>query len=252
MAWKAATQTFRIVDRKVLARIVAIVASFTLAASSLSRTRGLAAVLGMFAVVGAAGTILLVPQALRIDLRQDLQHLDLLKTWPLRAASIVRGEIIWPGAIVITAVWTLLGIAALTSASMLPRVSTGARLSVVAAAAALAPSLVFAQLAIHNAVALMFPAWVPLGMHRPRGLDAMGQRLIILAGTWLMLGLIAVPGAVPGGLVWFALSPVIGTWAMVFGAVVCSSVVGVEVLLATEALGPAYDRLDISSVERGE
>ena len=51
------------------------------------------------------------------------------------------------------------------------------------ALAILAPALVFAQLTIHNAVALMFPAWVPLGNQRPRGLDAMGQRLIMLGGT---------------------------------------------------------------------
>jgi hypothetical protein len=29
-------------------------------------------------------------------------------------------------------------------------------------------------------------------------------------------------------------------------------IVGIEVLLATEALGPAYDRLDVSDVERAE
>ena len=36
----------------------------------------------------------------------------------------------------------------------------------------------------------MFPAWVPLGKERPRGLDAMGQRLIMLGGTWFMLILV--------------------------------------------------------------
>ena len=44
-----------------------------------------------------------------------------------------------------------------------------------AALAIVAPALVFAQFTIHNAVALIFPAWVPLGNQRPRGLDAMGS-----------------------------------------------------------------------------
>ena len=50
----------------------------------------------------------------------------------------------------------------------------------------------------------MFPAWVPLGSQRPRGLDAMGQRLIMLAATWLLLVVMALPGAIAGGIVWFA------------------------------------------------
>ena len=62
----------------------------------------------------------------------------------------------------------------------------------------MAPALVFAQLTIHNGVALMFPAWVPLGNQRPRGLDAMGQRLIMLGGTWLLLVIMTLPGAIAG------------------------------------------------------
>jgi hypothetical protein len=118
--------------------------------------------------------------------------------------------------------------------------------------AILAPSLVFSQLTIHNAVALIFPAWVPLGNQRPRGLDAMGQRLIMLGGTWLLLTISMVPGAIAGGIVWFALERFIGTAALVPAALVCSAIVGVEVLLATEAIGPAYERLDLLAVERSE
>ena len=120
------------------------------------------------------------------------------------------------------------------------RLAGGAAIAIVSAL-----PLVFAQLTIHNAVALAFPAWVPLGNQRPRGLDAMGQRLIMLGGTWLLLVLAALPGAVAGGIVWFALALFIGSAALVpAAAVVCASILAMEVLLATEALGPAYQRLD--------
>jgi ABC-2 type transport system permease protein len=121
-----------------------------------------------------------------------------------------------------------------------------------AAIAIVAPALVFSQLMIHNAVALLFPAWVPLGNQRPRGLDAMGQRLILLGGTWLLLMVSALPGAIAGGVVWFALQRFVGPAALLPAAVVCAVIVGLEVLLATEAIGPAYERLDVMAVERSE
>jgi len=80
----------------------------------------------------------------------------------------------------------------------------------------------------------------------------MGQRLIMLGGTWLLLILSTVPGVLAGGIVWFALGRFIGPAALVPAAVVCTVIVGLEVLLATEALGPAYERLDVMAVERAE
>ena len=41
----------------------------------------------------------MAPQILRIDMRQDLMHLELLKTWPVKASAVVRGEMLWPGAL---------------------------------------------------------------------------------------------------------------------------------------------------------
>jgi hypothetical protein len=39
---------------------------------------------------------------------------------------------------------------------------------------------------------------------------------------------------------------------MIPGALVATAIVAIEVLLATEALGPAYERIDILAVERSE
>ncbi len=251
-AWKAAMQTLRMVDTRSLGRVAAILLSLTIVAASLGRANGLASILGAFSLAGTLFAILIAPQVLRIDMRQDLRHLELLKTWPVKASTVVRGQLLWPGAVITAGAWTMLAVAMFLSGTILTKVGFGLRMGGGAALAILTPSLVFSQLTIHNAVALMFPAWVPLGNQRPRGLDAMGQRLIMLGGTWLLLILSAVPGAIAGGIVWFALGRFIGPAALVPAAVVCTVIVAVEVMLATEALGPAYERLDVTAVERAE
>jgi len=254
-AWKAATQTLRGVDRGNVFRLAAIVVALAAAATSLGRAGGarVMAGAGAFALASAAFLILMAPQVLRVDMRDDLRHLEVLKTWPVRAAAIVRGQLLWPGAILTAGAWTALAIAEiLAGASLLARVGLAWRLSAGAAVAILAPALVFAQLTIHNAAALLFPAWVPLGNQRPRGLDAMGQRLILLGATWLVLIVSIVPGAIGGAIVWLALTPVAGPAAVVPAALACAAAVAAEVLVATEALGPAYERLDLTAVERAE
>jgi hypothetical protein len=203
-------------------------------------------------LAGAGFSVLMAPQILRIDLRQDLRHLELLKTWPVKSSAVIRGEIAWPGALITVSAWVLISLALLLSTANFSRIDLGWRLGVAAAAMLVAPALVFAQLTIHNGVALMFPAWVPLGNQRARGLDAMGQRLIMLGGTWLLLIVMTAPGAFSGAIVWFAFRTFLGPGALLLGAIVCAMVVGIEVLVATEALGPLYERLDVLAVERAE
>ena len=251
-AWKAAMQTLRTVDRTTTLRMVAILAMMTFVASRMGQANQLASMIGAFALAGAGFSILMAPQVLRMDMRQDLSHLELLKTWPVKASSVVRGQLLWPGALITATAWLCLVIAMLLSGTILTSLSAGWRIGGGTAIAIVAPSLIFSQLTIHNAVALMFPAWVPLGNQRARGLDAMGQRLIMLGGTWLLLIISALPGAIAGGIVWFVLGRFIGPAALVPAAVVCTVIVGMEVLLATEVLGPLYERLDVLAVEQSE
>jgi len=251
-AWKAAMQTLRTVDKVTLLRAAVILFSLTMIAASMGHANGLASMLGAFSLAGSIFAILMAPQIVRIDMRQDLQHLEILKTWPVKASAVVRGELLWPGALITAGAWTMIAVAMFLSGTILPELSAGLRLSGGAALAILAPALVFSQLTIHNAVALLFPAWVPLGNQRPRGLDAMGQRLIMLGGTWLLLIISALPAAIVGGIIWFALVRFIGQAALVPAAIVGTVIICVEVLLATEAMGPAYERLDMTAVDRVE
>jgi Putative ABC exporter len=251
-AWKAAMQTLRMVDKRSLLRGIVILVCLTIVAALMGQANGLASLLGAFSIAGTLFAILLAPQIVRMDMRQDLQHLELLKTWPVKASAVVRGEMVWPSVIITASAWTMLAVATFLAGTMMSHVDLGLRLGGGAALAILTPALVLSQLTIHNAAALIFPAWVPLGNQRPRGLDAMGQRLIMLGATWLLLALSLLPGAIVGALVWFAFQHFIGAAALVPAAFVCTAIVAVEVLLATEALGPAYERLDVLAVDRAE
>jgi ABC-2 type transport system permease protein len=251
-AWKGAMQTLRLVDKRAVLRVVFIMIALTIIAASMGQANGLASLVGAFSFAGSAFAILLAPQVVRMDMREDLRHLELLKTWPVKASAVVRGELLWPGIAITGVAWSMLAIATVLSGRMLTNVSAGWRLGGGAALAIAAPALVFAQLAIHNIVALLFPAWIPLGNQRPRGLDAMGQRLIMLGGTWLMLVIAALPGAIASGVVWFALTPFIGQASLIPAAIVFTAIISVEVLAATEAIGPVYEKIDVMAVERAE
>jgi ABC-2 type transport system permease protein len=159
---------------------------------------------------------------------------------------------VWPAVMITAIAWTMLAVALTLSGSVLPWIGFVWRFASAVAVAILAPALVLAQLTVHNGVALIFPAWVPLGFQRARGLDAIGQRIIMLGGTWLLLIVMTIPGAVAAGILWVIAGPFFGPLMLIPAAAVAAGVIAGEVLLATEALGPVYERLDVLAVERVE
>jgi ABC-2 type transport system permease protein len=202
---------------------------------------GFAQLVAVAALMTAGFAAAMGPQIVRSDLRRDLVHLDVLKTWPISPASLVRGAILWPTTQLTALIWLALVVGAALSSLAFPEVAPVWRLVSAVSAVVLAPALVAAQLVIHNGVALLFPAWVSLGGQRPRGLEATGQRLITLAGSWLALALMAVPGGIAGAIVWFLLTPWVGPLAMVPAACSSAGVLMLEALGLTHALGSLFE-----------
>jgi ABC-2 type transport system permease protein len=253
--WKNGVQTLRLGGLTMVRIVVATVAVVTAVSSVVLRVmqlRGGAAAVCSIAMASAAFAAILGPQVVRTDLRSDLQHLDVLKTWPVGAASVIRGEMLWPGVMLTGIGWLAIACALMLSIAAFPEMSAATRITSAVAAALVMPALVFAQYLVQNAAAMLFPAWVPLGDQRPRGLDAMGQRLIMLGGVMLSVLLMFVPGAVAAGVVWLAFQRWLGVAAFIPAAGVCATIVGLEVLAATQALGPLYEKLDVLAVERAE
>jgi len=250
--WKGALQTFRTVDRRVFLRAFLIVGWMIAASFFVTRARGLVALVGVFSTWGALFTIFMAPQIVRMDLRQDLAHLELLKAWPVRGAAVIRGEIAWSATVVTTAAWMFGLTAMVLSMVSASRIPSANRLAVWTAFLLVTPALVLAQYTMHNAVAVVFPGWVPLGASRPRGVDAVGQRLILLIANWLGLVLALLPGILITSALSRLLRPLIGPWIIPIGALLTTAIVVAEAVLLTEALGPVFERMDVTSVERAE
>jgi ABC-2 type transport system permease protein len=254
--WKNTVQMLRATTGGTLIRYIAptVVVTVTVATMVMAdnRARGTAMSLCSLAVGLAAFTVLLGPQVVRTDLRDDLRHLELLKTWPIQPSAVIRGEMLCPGVLLTAVAWLAIASAAILSAAGFPRVSLAWRLSASLAALLLAPALVFAQLTVHNAAAVLFPAWVPLGHSRPRGLDAMGQRLILFGAVAITMVFMMIPGVIVSGILWFTFPPFLGAAVLIPCASVCLCLVVIEVIAATEVLGPAYERMDLLAAERAE
>jgi hypothetical protein len=168
-AWKAAMQTVRIVDKRTLARSAVILSLLTMAAMSFGRANGVAATFGAFAT---ARVLFDSPRAAdHADGHADLRHLELLKTWPVKASAVVRGELLWPGALITVIAWAMIGVSLFLSPTVFSTVDLDWRAATGAAVVIVTPALVFAQLAIHNGVVLILPSWVPLWKQLQRGLD---------------------------------------------------------------------------------
>jgi hypothetical protein len=159
---------------------------------------------------------------------------------------------LWPVFQVTVVGWITMTCAGILSPAGFPQVPGLWRLCLAIAALILAPALVLAQFTIHNAAAILFPAWVPLDDERPRGLDAMGQRLILFAGVIISLAIVVAPAAIVGGITWFVLYRLAGPFGLIPAALACLATVSIEVVLITEALGPVYERIDLTGIERAE
>lgn len=248
--WKAMLQMTRTVDRRVLFRGLLILAWMVGASMFVTRARGLVLLMGVFATWGGLFSLFMAPQVMRMDLRQDLAYLELLKSWPVGGAAVIRGEIAWPTIVVTAITWFFGALAMVLSLISTSRIPTSNRFAVWLSFLILIPAIVLAQYLMHNAVAVVFPGWVPIGASRPRGVDAVGQRLILLAANWVGLILALAPGLLLAAGLAALLRPIVGPVILPVGAVLTSAIVVAEVWMATELLGPIYERMDITATER--
>ncbi len=255
--WKGAMHTIRTnhFRWRYVPPLVAILFASGGAAAAVMRAgnmRGPASLVTGLSGMVTALAVFLGPQLMRADLRSDFDHLDVIKTWPARASDVIRGEMAWPVVVVCSVAWCAALIGGIFSGASLPRIAFVDRWSVVVAVLLVAPALVAAQYTVHNAATIVFPAWVQLGSQRARGIDALGQRLILLAAVVASLLLFALPGAIGAVVIWIVLHRLAGALVFVPMAIAFAVIVLIEVLAITELLGPAYERLDVTSIERAE
>jgi ABC-2 type transport system permease protein len=255
--WKNLIMVGRYVSVKTLLRILPLLVLIGVFATNNSHKGGMLPAMAMLCLIGLFFTILFGPQMARNDLRQDLANLSVLKTWPVTGAALVRGELLAPTVVLSAIAWLLvIGAALLAGNLQLPQASMSAfvpnRVAYALAAMFIAPGLILAQLVVQNGIAIVFPAWVAIGSSRARGIEATGQRLLMMAGNLLTLLLSLLPGAIVGGGLALVVYWTTGVVLVVVPALVLGLFMLAESWLAIEALGRVLERTDVSAVEASE
>jgi hypothetical protein len=249
--WKNGMQMLRGLNMRSLLPLV-VIGVYAVVGARLGLSTSLAEAVCIALLMLAGAAMLLAPGSVMSDLRGDLRHIELIKTWPVEGSAVIRGEMLWPGVLLTVCTWVLLLCATILSGVAFPRLGLDWRLALAGVGIVMAPALIFAQYTIHQAAAVMFPGWIPSD-HDMRGFESMAQRLILFGGVMLALIVVVGPGAIAAGLVGFALFRLLATpFVFLPCAALCLAIVAIEILLATEALAPVYDRVDLSGVERGE
>jgi ABC-2 type transport system permease protein len=187
------------------------------------------------------------PVSMRADLRMDLPKLDMLRAMPLTGRQVVAAEVLAPG-LLLGAIQVGLLVLGVAMAAGSPG-KWGAELWVACGLGLvpLLPALGIGGLFVQNAAVVLFPAWLPADGERARGIEALGQRLLTLAGALVVLIGGLVPAAFVATLVGFALYGLLGIWAIPIAGLTAAAGLVIELVLGVVALGRAFDRMDVSS-----
>lgn len=250
--WKNLTMMGRGWSAILLVRFLGIFVVMGVVMAQVASRNGAASAFAVVCIFAAIFTVMMGPWMARNDLRQDLRQLEVLKTWPVRGAAIVRGELLAP-LLVLSGLVAVFLAGATAFGAALPagagRIATEP-ITYGVSALLMAPPIILAQLTLQNAAALTFPAWIVTGApRRAVGLDVMGQRMLMVAASFLVLAVCLAPAALVGALVGYGIFAATGVLTIIPGAAVAAGVIVAECLVATEALGALLDRTDISALD---
>jgi hypothetical protein len=249
--WKNLIAAGRIFNKRLLLILAIMSGVAFVAMSGESRADGVMGLFGVLALMFLVWSILLGPQVLAQDLRQDVRMADLIKVYPLKGWQVVLGELLAPVVILTCIQWLLipLAVGGLLGLDREAQVPLGLIGGLAIALAIMAPALNVLSFIIPNASVLLLPAWFQTDKSMPHGIEAMGQRIVLLLGQMLML-LIA---ALPAGLV-FTLILLLGEWvagwwiAAPLAGLAATAVVLVEVAVALVLMGRWFEQLDVSEM----
>jgi hypothetical protein len=248
LVWKNLVAAARAVAlARVLAMYVVVATGVLFVAA---RTPRLAEVAAVVAGVWGAMLVIAGPTWVRVDLRHDLVHLPFLRAAPLSGRAVVAAEVT-ASVLALTALqFAAFGL--LLAASFGARDGFGfdveERLAGALALALALPGINAALLTVHNGAALLFPAWVRAPAAGPRGIEGMGQNLVLTALTVAAATVILVPAATVGAAAWWGVERLTrgaaGPWAYAPGAVVGTVVALLALVPVVAWLGGVFDRTD--------
>jgi hypothetical protein len=155
------------------------------------------------------------------DLRSELAHSELVRTWPLPPRRLVAAEVVSPALLGFLTACACLGVSlagflgSRLRAALLdvpsridpggPTVpflgsGSGTALLVLLGLLPLLAGAMLVSSAMHNLMVLVVPAWMAQGPDASRGIAAFGQRLLLATGVFLGFALALIPSAALVGL----------------------------------------------------
>ena len=209
------------------------------------------AVVGFMALLFGALSVLLGARFVRLDLRQDLLHLRLLRTYPLEGSALVAAEVAGS-----TIVLTVIQMALFTFAHAMllssPDLPLDASTRWLILALAPAPLLVInaASVTIQNAAALLFPAWVQIGQAKAGGVEVLGQAILTTLASVIALAVALLPPGIMAVAAFAGIQFIYGdafVLATVAAIVLALVTLAFEVGMAMTLLGEVFERGEMVS-----
>jgi hypothetical protein len=245
IVWKNVTRLVRTMSLAVpVLFLVMLAGTAGLALSQSQRGSSALTLIGTLALAWTAVLGIFGPNWVRIDLRGELEHLALLRTWPMSGVALMTGQVL-SSVLVLTLSEVLLGGGGLIALSLgAEPLHQGWRVLVLAPVAALVlTGLNLIAVCIQNAAALLFPAWIRTEI-RPGGIEQTGQHLLTAGASLILLITAAIGPGVVGVGVGYVLWKPLGDWALILAGVSAAAGLGLEALLLLDWLGDRFERTD--------
>jgi hypothetical protein len=233
--------------------MVTVMLSFAVIAMVISARggTGFRTMLGLFALAMTAFSLLIGSKFVRIDLRQDLIHLRLLRTYPLEGSALVAAEVAG-STLILTAIQMGLLLFAhiiLLSSEDIP-VDPSVRWLMLAGAPIILLVINAVNVTIQNGAALLFPAWVKLGTAKSGGVEVLGQSILTMVASIIVLGLALIPPLIAASAAYFGIAVLTDSAVLPIaaGTGVAVLVLAGEVAMAMVMLGEVFERGEMVGV----
>ena len=168
--------------------------------------------------------------------------------YPMPGWQVVLGEILAPAAILSVVQWLLVVFGA-GSILVAHGLGDGALpLAIALSAVFLLPVLDALLLLIPNAAVLIFPSWMQPGKDGARGIEATGQKLILMFGQLVVFSITLIPAAAVFLVLFFVGRLVLNLAVVVpVASFAAALVLLVEVALGVMFLGKVFEGFDLSA-----
>lgn len=209
--------------------------------------RGAVEAVGMMGLMMTALFVFLGPQTVRTDLRTDILRLDVIKTYPISAESLLIGEL--GASLILVSIFEIVML--LASVSILQFGSGHFNFFttpefIVSALVFLIPVCAI-QLLIQNGAVILFPAW-NLQTDNTR-FSAIGQRVLVALGSLMTLGFALLPAGLVFLPSFWLVHKLMGTApiGVLISTLPAAAILVAEIFIAHRFLASQFEDIDIAN-----